>query len=183
MKLLYFSIFFFNLFLKTSPILQKSRNAQCFDCQPKISLGSSKRIPVYVPIPIFTLYQIPILHHYPLNQVIQQITPIPIEIPVEHRINKPYAIPIPVEQKILIPEAVPYGVKVPILIPINNGTKKNSNESDYQNNGIHLNNIVQQTLKTDFDKLNLVNSNDFPIGEISDIINRQENSTKIGINI
>ena len=89
---LFVTLFFYFLFYKTHSFLQKTRNSQCSNCPPEISLGPTKKIPVYVPIPIFTLYQIPILHHYPLNQVIRQITPIPIEIPIEHRINKPYPI-------------------------------------------------------------------------------------------
>lgn len=162
MKLFIIISLFLSLFLpKTKPILQKTYNSQCPNCPPQISLGSTRKIPVYVPIPVFTLYQIPILHHYPLNQVVRQMTPIPIEIPIEHRINRPYPIPIPVEQKILIPQPVPYGVKVPIPIPIqrkcencdNNGTDyKNKTDNNYRNLSIQINNLVQQSLKADFDR-------------------------------
>ena len=100
MKLLISYIIIISIFLNfTSGILQKTRNPECLDCPPQISLGSSRKLPVYVPIPVFTLYQIPIIHHYPLNQIVKEITPIPIEIPIEHRINKPFPVPIPVDQK------------------------------------------------------------------------------------
>lgn len=76
------------------------------------------KVPVYVPIPVYTYYQIPVLHHYPLNQIVRQIVPVPVPFPVEHRINRPFAVPIPVEQKLIVPQAVPYGVKVPVPVPV-----------------------------------------------------------------
>jgi hypothetical protein len=89
----------------------------CIACVPAQNrVGNLKKVPVYVPIPIFTIYQIPIVHHYPLNQVVRQVLPLPVEIPIEHRINTPVAVPVPVEQKIIVPQPVPYGVKVPVKI-------------------------------------------------------------------
>ncbi len=94
-------------------------NKLCPNCGPvKRLLYQTVKVPVYVPVPVFTYYQVPVLHHFPLNQVVRQIVPVAYQVPVEHRINRPVPLPEPVEQKIIIPQAVPYGVKVPIPVPV-----------------------------------------------------------------
>lgn len=176
-----FPIYYFLISIiieNTAPLLQKTRDSQCPNCPPQISLGSIKRLPVYVPIPVFTLYQIPIIHHYPLNQIVKEMTPIPIEIPIEHKINKPYPVPIPVEQKIIIPEPLPYGVKVPIPFPIPDG-KNQSNNNFIGNTSFHLNNLVQQGLMGDFENFkigqNIKDNQQFSMKDLEGLLGKPEN--------
>ena len=95
----------------------KFKKEDCKFCPPSVKkiMNERVKVPVYIPIPVFTYYQIPVLHHYPLNQIVRQIVPVPYQVPVEHKINKIVPITIPVEQKIIVPQAVPYGVKVPVF--------------------------------------------------------------------
>lgn len=184
MKFSFFPLIIITFFEFIAPLLQKTRNLQCPNCPPQISLGSSKNLPVYVPVPVFTLYQIPIIHHYPLNQIVNEITPIPIEIPIEHRINKPYPIPIPVEQKIIIPQPLPYGVKVPIPVP----QIDENNQNFTQNNATHtkfnanLNNLVQQGLSGDFENLklgqNIQGNQQFSVEDLQNLLANPINSTQ-----
>ena len=36
------------------------------------------KTPTFVPVPILTYYQIPIIHHIPVNQIVRTINPVPI---------------------------------------------------------------------------------------------------------
>lgn len=70
------------------------------------------------PIPVYSHYNIPIIHHVPIKKIVKKYIPIYYPIPIEHRINIPVRVPIKIPQRILIPEAVPYGVKVPVPFPV-----------------------------------------------------------------
>lgn len=74
--------------------------------------------PILNPVPIMTHYNMPVLHHIPINTVVKKYVPVYYPIPVEHRINIPVRVPIKIPQKVLIPQAVPYGVKVPVPFPV-----------------------------------------------------------------
>ncbi len=54
-------------------------------------------IPVYIPIPIMTIYNIPVLHHYPVNQVIEEQVEVEVPIDVEHQVVVPVEVPVRVE--------------------------------------------------------------------------------------
>ena len=96
----------------------KAQGKPCKFCPPSVqkNLEGGVKVPVYIPIPVFTYYQLPVLHHYPLNQIVRKVVPVPQEILVTHNINKITPVPVKVEQKVLIPQAVPYGVKVPVRL-------------------------------------------------------------------
>ena len=38
------------------------------------------KTPTFVPVPILTYYQIPIIHHIPVNQIVRTINPVPIQV-------------------------------------------------------------------------------------------------------
>jgi len=77
------------------------------------TINTIEKIPIFVPIPIFGSYNVPVYHHQDYEQKIKEIIPVPIEIPVEHHTIKPVPVIVQREQKVLIPQAVPYGVKIP----------------------------------------------------------------------
>jgi len=49
-----------------------------------------------------THYNMPILHHIPINQVIKKYIPVYYPVPIEHRINIPVRVPINIPQRVLI---------------------------------------------------------------------------------
>jgi hypothetical protein len=49
-----------------------------------------------------THYNMPVLHHIPVNQMIKKYIPVYYPIPVEHRINIPVKIPIKIPQRVII---------------------------------------------------------------------------------
>lgn len=64
---------------------------QCWKGTPpdlKSELLKKSEIAVYVPIPVFKYYHIPVLQHYPLHQLVKQAVPIPINVDVTHDIKK-----------------------------------------------------------------------------------------------
>ena len=74
------------------------------------------KIPIFIPIPIFQSYNVPVLEHHDFKQKIKEIIPEEIEIPVEHQTINPIPVIVQKEQKVLIPQGVPFGVKVPYQI-------------------------------------------------------------------
>jgi hypothetical protein len=65
-----------------------------------------------------TKYDLPILHHIPVENIVKKYVPVYYPVPVEHKIDIPVKVPIQVEQKVLIPQAIPYAVKIPIPFPV-----------------------------------------------------------------
>jgi hypothetical protein len=55
---------------------------------------------VYNPMPVMTHYNMPILHHIPVNQLVRRYIPVYYPVPIEHRINVPIQIPIKVPQRV-----------------------------------------------------------------------------------
>ncbi len=47
-----------------------------------------------------THYNVPVLHHIPINQVVKKYIPVYYPVPVEHKINIPVKVPVRVEQKV-----------------------------------------------------------------------------------
>lgn len=77
------------------------------------SLTTIEKIPIFIPIPIFGSYNVPVYHHQDYQQKIKELIPEPIEIPVEHQTMEPVPIIVQKSEKVFIPQAVPYGVKIP----------------------------------------------------------------------
>lgn len=102
-----------NSFYNFDNYMPMSRSSSVFQMPQSIK----KIEKIYNPVPVMTHYNMPVIHHIPINQVIKKYIPVYYPIPVEHRINIPVKIPIKVTQRVLIPQAVPYGVKVPVPIP------------------------------------------------------------------
>ena len=63
---------------------------------------------VYNPVPVLTHYNMPILHHIPINQIVKKYIPIYYPVPVEHRINIPVRIPIKIPQRVIVFDLVSY---------------------------------------------------------------------------
>jgi hypothetical protein len=55
---------------------------------------------VYNPMPVMTHYNMPVLHHIPVNQLVRRYIPVYYPVPIEHRINVPIQIPIKVPQRV-----------------------------------------------------------------------------------
>ena len=55
---------------------------------------------VYNPVPVMTHYNMPVLHHIPINQVVKKYIPVYYPIPIEHKINIPVKVPIKVPQRV-----------------------------------------------------------------------------------
>lgn len=89
-----------------------------YQSQPNMKNNDLEVKPILNPVPIMTHYNMPVLHHIPINTVVKKYVPVYYPIPVEHRINIPVRVPIKIPQKVLIPQAVPYGVKVPVPFPV-----------------------------------------------------------------
>lgn len=81
----------------------------------KNTLVQIEKIPIFIPIPIFGSYNIPVLHHYNYNQKIKEIVPVPIEIAVEHHTMNPIPVIVQKNQTVFIPQGVPFGVKIPYI--------------------------------------------------------------------
>ncbi len=47
-----------------------------------------------------THYDMPVLHHIPINQVVKKYVPVYYPVPVEHRINIPVKVPIKIQQRV-----------------------------------------------------------------------------------
>lgn len=68
------------------------------DRQPLVRMDPVQN--VYNPVPVMTHYNMPVLHHIPINQVVKKYVPVYYPIPVERRINIPVRIPIKVPQRV-----------------------------------------------------------------------------------
>ncbi len=55
---------------------------------------------IYNPVPVMTHYNVPVIHHIPVNQVVKKYIPVYYPVPVEHKINIPVRVPVRVEQKV-----------------------------------------------------------------------------------
>ncbi len=49
-----------------------------------------------------THYNVPVVHHIPINQVVKKYIPVYYPVPVEHKINIPVKVPVRVEQKVIL---------------------------------------------------------------------------------
>jgi hypothetical protein len=74
-------------------------------------------VPTYVPVPVYTVYQVPILHHFPVEQLSRTFKPVPLSIPLENRIDEySYNTTQVVQDKVVNPMTFPYDVKIPIPV-------------------------------------------------------------------
>ena len=84
----------------------RNRNAIAYERQLNIIrnepqyVQKQNRPNVYNPMPVMTHYNMPILHHIPVNQLVRRYVPVYYPVPVEHRINIPVQIPIRVPQRV-----------------------------------------------------------------------------------
>ncbi len=60
----------------------------------------NSKSPVPFHVPVMTHYNMPVLHHIPINQVVKKYIPVYYPVPVEHRINIPVKIPIKIPQRV-----------------------------------------------------------------------------------
>lgn len=57
---------------------------------------------VYNPVSVMTVYNTPVLHHIPINQIIKKYVPVYYPVPVEKKIIIPVKVPIKVTQRVYI---------------------------------------------------------------------------------